>query len=245
MATFLSDISLRQLIAALCNYRRDCRFLVMNTINALTLEEGFSVWPRVRKPVPQLWQDDFNLARKISAGDIQAFEELYLRYHRRVYSLCIRMTNNAAEADDLTQEVFIHLYYKIGSFRGDSAFTTWLHRVTVNKVLMHFRTNKARRDQTTLDGVLPEPGNQEGGSYGQSLTLNRLTLERAIQQLPPGYRAVFVLHDVEGHDHRETARICGISIGTTKSQLHKARRKLRALLQAENVPPDSPDGPTR
>lgn len=202
------------------------------------------MWPRVRKPVPQLWQHDLNLARKISAGDIQAFEELYLRYHRRVYCLCVKMTNNASEADDLTQEVFIHLYHKVGSFRGDSAFTTWLHRVTVNKVLMHFRTNKARRDQTTVDGVLPEPGNQDGGRYNGSLTLNRLTLERAIQQLPPGYRAVFVLHEIEGHDHAETARICGNSIGTTKSQLHKARRKLRALLLAENLQPDSPDEPT-
>jgi len=214
-------------------------------MNSPLLEDDFSVWPRVRKPVPKLWQYDFNLARKISAGDIQAFEELYLRYHRRVYSLCIRMTNNAAEADDLTQEVFIHLYYKVGSFRGDSAFTTWLHRVTVNKVLMHFRANKARRDQTTLDGVFPEPGNHEVGSYGRSLMLNRLTLERAIQRLPPGYRAVFVLHEVEGHDHAETARMCGISIGTTKSQLHKARRKLRALLQAETPQFVSSDGPTR
>lgn len=232
-------------MAELYNNRSDCHSFGLNTMNSLTLDEGLSVWPRIRKPAPQLGQHDFNLARKISAGDVQAFEELYLRYHRRVYSLCIRMTNNAAEADDLTQEVFIHLYYKVGSFRGDSAFTTWLHRVTVNKVLMHFRANKARRDQTTSDGVLPETGSQDGGSYGRSLTLNRFTLERAIQQLPPGYRAVFVLHDVEGHDHAETARICGNSIGTTKSQLHKARRKLRALLQAENLQPDSPDGPTR
>jgi len=183
----------------------------------------------------QQWQHDYQLARKTASGDIQAFEELYLRYQRRVYNLCFRMSGNAAEAEDLTQEVFIHLYHKIASFRGDSAFTTWLHRVTVNKVLMHFRTNKARLDQTTFDGVLPEPGMEEAGSYGRPLMLDRLTLERAIQKLPPGYRAVFVLHDVEGYDHAETARICGNSIGTTKSQLHKARRKLRSLLKEEHL----------
>lgn len=141
------------------------------------------------------------------------------------------MTNNVAEAQDLTQEVFIHLYHKAGSFRGEAAFTTWLHRLTINKVLMHFRCNKARRDQPTLDGDLPEPGIREARNYGPASTLNSLTLKQLIVQLPPGYRAAFILHDVEGYDHAEIAQIMGISVGTTKSQLHKARKRLQSLLR--------------
>ena len=201
------------------------------TSNALTLGENGFIWPTVpERAANQASQYDYELARRISSGDLQAFEALYQLHQQRVYNLCLRMTNNIPEAEDLTQEVFIHLFHKIGSFRGDSAFTTWLHRLTVNKVLMYFRTNKKYRNQTTLDDMLQEPAARETLNHNRASTWDRLTLERAVMQLPPGYRAVFILHDVEGYEHSEVARICGISIGTTKSQLHKARRKLRTLL---------------
>jgi RNA polymerase sigma-70 factor (ECF subfamily) len=201
------------------------------TSNSLRLGELGFIWPSVpERAAKQASEYDYELARRVSSGDIQAFEELYQRHQRRVYNLCLRMTNNIPEAEDLTQEVFIHLFHKIGSFRGDSAFTTWLHRLTINKVLMYFRTNKRYRNQTTLEDMLHEPAAREPSDHSRAMTWDRLTLERAVIQLPPGYRAVFILHDVEGYDHAEVARICGISIGTTKSQLHKARRKLRTLL---------------
>jgi RNA polymerase sigma-70 factor, ECF subfamily len=137
------------------------------------------------------------------AGDAAAFERLYSLHKRRVYSLCLRMLGNVAEAEDLTQEAFLQLYRKIGTFRGDSAFSTWLHRLAVNVVLMHLR--------------------KKG--------LPQVSLERAVSDLPPGYRLVFVLHDVEGYEHNEIADMLECSIGNSKSQLHKARMKLRDLLR--------------
>jgi len=173
---------------------------------------------------------DHALTRRVSEGDMQAFEELYRRHNRRVYSLCLRMTQNVEEAADLAQETFIQLFRKVGSFRGDSAFTTWLHRLTVNQVLMHFRKRKVRDEKTTEDGEIPEqavPGTERAAKMP---VVDRIALDKAIAQLPPGYRAVFILHDVEGHEHEEIGRILGCSVGTSKSQLHKARMKLRGLL---------------
>ena len=164
---------------------------------------------------------------------MQAFEELYRRHNRRVYSLCLRMTQNVEEAADLAQETFIQLFRKVGSFRGDSAFTTWLHRLTVNQVLMHFRKRKARDEKTTEDGEIPEqtvPGTEHAAKMP---VVDRIALGKAIARLPPGYRAVFILHDVEGHEHEEIGRILGCSVGTSKSQLHKARMKLRGLLMQQ------------
>lgn len=174
-------------------------------------------------------QYDYQLARRIACGDMAAFEELYRQYHRRVYTLCLRMTGNAAEAEDLTQEIFIHVHNKIGSFRGDSAMMTWLHRVTVNKVLMHFRKMVRRREKTTEDGETPEP-QKSVESTGWMPAVDRISLERAIAQLSPGYRAVLILHDVEGYEHAEIARLLNVAIGTSKSQLHKARMRLRQLM---------------
>ena len=203
---------------------------------ATTLDEAHPAWPdaiETSRPI-EASHFDYQLAQRIAGGDMQAFAELYERYHRRVYSLCVRMTNNAAEAEDLTQEIFIHVHRKIGSFRGESAMSTWLHRVTVNKVLMHFRRNSVRRERTTADGEPPEPGTAPSKLHQPEPVLDRLALERAIAQLPAGYRAVFILHDVEGYEHAEVARICGNSIGTSKSQLHKARKKLSELLKDRN-----------
>ena len=177
---------------------------------------------------------DHALTRRASEGDLQAFEELYRRHLRRVYSLCLRMTQNVHEAEDLTQETFIQLFRKVGSFRGDSAFTTWLHRLTVNQVLMHFRKRKARDEKTTADGEIPEQTVSGTEDSAKMPVVDRIALGKAITQLPPGYRAVFILHDVEGHEHEEIGRLLGCSVGTSKSQLHKARMKLRGLLMQQN-----------
>lgn len=176
-------------------------------------------------------QFDYAIARRISGGDMEAFEELYLRHHRTVYSLCHRMTGNPTEAEDLAQEVFIHVYHKIGSFRGEASMKTWLHRVTVNKVLMHFRKSAVKRERMTEDGETPEPAPDVAQVTSYAFAVDRIALDRAIEELPPGYRAVFTLHDVEGYEHAEVAQILGISIGTSKSQLHKARMRLRRLLK--------------
>lgn len=176
---------------------------------------------------------DNELARRAGEGDAEAFEELYHRHFRRVYSLCLRMLSNPTEAEDMTQEVFTHLYNKIGSFRGESAFTTWLHRLTVNQVLMYFRRRNSRPEQTTEEGETPVQIVQGTEDPSRMPIIDRIALERAVAQLPPGYRSVFVLHDVEGHAHDEVARIMGVSEGTSKSQLHRARLKLRNLIRQQ------------
>ena len=173
---------------------------------------------------------DYALTQKAAAGDSEAFEQLFRRHNRRVYALCLRMTNNQSEAEDLSQEVFIQLFRKVGSFRGDSAFTTWLHRLTVNQVLMHFRKKSVKLEQTTEEGETPVQIVVGTANPNAMPVVDRLALEKAIAQLPPGYRSVFLLHDVEGHEHEEVARMLGCSVGTSKSQLHKARMKLRGLL---------------
>jgi len=178
---------------------------------------------------------DYELAQRASSGDMPSFEQLYARHSRRVYSLCLRMTANTAEAEDLAQEVFIQLFRKIGSFRGESQFTTWLHRLTVNQVLMHFRRKGVRLEQTTEDGEAPVQVVRGTEDPSRMPVVDRIALERAVEGLPPGYRAVFILHDVEGHEHEEIARMLGCSVGTSKSQLHKARMKLRTLLRQQNA----------
>ena len=173
---------------------------------------------------------DYELAQSASKGDMEAFEQLYLKYNRRVFSLCLRMTQNTAQAEDLTQEIFIYLFRKVGAFRGESAFATWLHRLTINHVLMHFRKARARRERITDDGETPVEIVMGTVNPDRMAIFDRIALDNAIEQLPPGYRTVFVLHDIEGHEHHEIAQMIGCSIGTSKSQLHKARMKLRRLM---------------
>ena len=179
---------------------------------------------------------DFELTQAAAAGNMMAFEEIYNRHHRRVYSICLRMLQNATEAEDLTQDVFIQLHRKIGSFRGDSAFTTWLHRMTVNQVLMHFRKRNVKFEKTTEEGETPVQIVSGTANPLKMPVVDKIAIEHAIEQLPTGYRNVFVLHDVEGYEHEEVARILGCSVGTSKSQLHKARLKLRKLLQRKAPP---------
>jgi len=176
--------------------------------------------------------------RLAQAGDAAAFEHLYQLHSRRVYALCLRMVGNPSDAEDLMQEAFLQLFRKIGTFRGESAFSTWLHRMTVNVVLMRLRKKSlpaASLEETT------EPDEETGGPRKDigapdlrlSGAVDRVNLERSIEKLPPGYRTVFVLHDVQGFEHNEIAGIMGCSVGNSKSQLHKARTRLRELLQED------------
>jgi RNA polymerase sigma-70 factor, ECF subfamily len=169
-------------------------------------------------------------------GEEAAFAALFDTHKRRVYSLCLRMTGNTAEAEDLTQEAFLQLFRKISTFRGESAFSTWLHRLAVNVVLMHLR--KKGLQQVSLDepdSSQDEPVKRDYGGDDLRLagSVDRIELENAIRNLPPGYRAVFVLHDVEGYEHNEIAEIMECSVGNSKSQLHKARMKLRERLKQD------------
>jgi len=175
--------------------------------------------------------------RRAQAGDGEAFNFLYEMHKRRVYSLCLRMMKDPTAAEDLAQDAFLQLFRKISSFRGDSAFTTWLHRMTVNTVLMHLR--KKKLPSISLDEVM-EPHDDDSprmefGSLDPSLAgaIDRVTLERVVAELPPGYKEFFILHDVEGFEHNEIADKLGCSVGNSKSQLHKARLKLRHLLKEE------------
>jgi RNA polymerase sigma-70 factor (ECF subfamily) len=174
------------------------------------------------------------------AGDHYAFAELYAQNKRRIYSLCLRMVGNVAEAEDLTQEAFLQLHRKIGTFRGESSFSTWMHRMAINIVLMHLRRKGLQL--TSLDEAMePEPDQRPGRSFGApdlilSGAVDRLALQRAIDNLPAGYRLMFVLHDIEGYEHNEIANLLDCSIGTSKSQLHKARLKLRDALRLDAEP---------
>jgi RNA polymerase sigma-70 factor (ECF subfamily) len=177
---------------------------------------------------------DSDLVKHAQQGDSDAFAALFHTHKARIYSVCLRMTNNAAEAEDLTQEAFLQVFRKIMTFRGDSAFSTWLHRISVNTVLMHFR--KKTLAQVSLD----EPySNSDGGKvrreYGTkdnrlAGSIDRIALARALRELPRGYRTIFVLHEVEGYEHQEIAEMLGCSVGNSKSQLHKAKLRIRELL---------------
>jgi RNA polymerase sigma-70 factor, ECF subfamily len=171
-------------------------------------------------------------------GDAVAFEALYNLHRRRVYSLCLRMTANTAAAEDLTQEAFLQLFRKIGTFRGESAFSTWLHRMAVNVVLMQLRKKGLNVVplEDTMEGEEESPKKEPGADDVRLAGLiDRLQLEQAIAELPPGYRMIFLLHDVQGYEHNEIANMAGCSIGNSKSQLHKARMKLRDLLKTSRA----------
>ena len=166
----------------------------------------------------------------LTEGDQQGLAELYQQHHGRVFAICLRMTQNFSDAEDLTQEVFLHLFRVIGSFRGESAFTTWLHRLTVNQVLMHFRKRRVRFERTTEDGDLPVQVVAGTSDPKQMGVVNRILLSEVIAKLPVGYRQAIILHDVEGLDHDEISQLRGKAVGTSKSQLHKGRTMLRALI---------------
>ena len=170
-------------------------------------------------------------------GDEHCFAALYAQHKRRVFSLCLRMTGDHAQAEDFTQEAFLQVFRKIASFRGDSAFSTWLHRLSVNIVLMQSRKKVLAEISldATLDTQHEDKPRREIAARDNVLhgSIDRITLQRVIDDLPPGYRIIFVLHDVEGYEHNEIAEMLGCSTGNSKSQLHKARMKLRTLLAIE------------
>ena len=177
--------------------------------------------------------------RLAQRGDEGAFERLYRLHSARVYALCMRMLRNPDEAEDSTQEVFLHVYRKIQGFRGASAFSTWLHRVAVNTVLMRIRGSKLAKS-ALVDNA--EGGNEESGIPRRELGapdlhlegyVDRVAIENAIKQLPPRCKLMFVLYDIQGYAHSEIAKLLGCSVGNAKSQLHKARVRLRKLLRPD------------
>lgn len=165
-------------------------------------------------------------------GDAQAFEALYQAHKRRVYSVCLRMTSNMAAAEDLTQDTFVQVFRKVVTFRGEAAFSTWLYRTAMNVVLMHFRKKSLtpvslEEAPENHDAPGYEPGEDDRMLKG---SIDRLDLTRAIGDLPRGFRTIFLLHDVEGYEHNEIAAMMGCTIGNSKSQLYRARMRLRDLL---------------
>ncbi|MBV9929083.1 MAG: sigma-70 family RNA polymerase sigma factor [Acidobacteria bacterium] len=182
-------------------------------------------------------QTDAELARRAAEGDETAFEEIHRRYRRPVYALALRMTRNAADAEDLTQESFLSVLRHVGSFRGEAAFSSWLYRLAVNVVRMHFRRRGSRPEDLTDDGELCERKLGVARRAGSPSVFDRIAIDRAVKALPPGYRATFVLHDVAGYEHAEIARMRGCSTGNSKAQLHRARVSLRSLLSARAPAP--------
>jgi RNA polymerase sigma-70 factor, ECF subfamily len=176
---------------------------------------------------------DIELVKRAQRGESEAFSDLFHAHKARIYSICLRMTNNTAQAEDLTQDAFLQVFRKLSTFKGNSALSTWLYRIAVNTVLMHFR--KKALKQISLDEpsshdatmVKREYGGRDGRLAG---AVDRITLARAIKDLPTGYRTIFLLHEVEGYEHQEIAKILDCSVGNSKSQLHKAKLRIREFL---------------
>ena len=184
----------------------------------------------VKPPIGGGRSEELDLVDRCRRGELGAFEELYRAHSGRLFSLAVRMLGNPADAEDQLQEIFLSAHRKLESFRGESALGTWLYRLAMNQILDHVRSRAARTGQMTdgLDdaSLLPDTGSRRLAESA----INRIDLERALAELPEGCRAAFVLHDVEGLEHREVSEVLGIAEGTSKSQVHKARLRLRALL---------------
>jgi RNA polymerase sigma-70 factor (ECF subfamily) len=178
-------------------------------------------------------ESERSLIQRAQRGDEEAFATLFRLHKKRVYSVCLLMTKDIAEAEDLTQEAFLQVFRSVGSFRCDSAFSTWLYRIAVNTVLMKLRRRK------TPPVSLDEPVSSESPSLHRDIgrtdprlsgAIDRIALRRAMQELPEGCRKIFALHEVEGYQHHEIAKMLDCSVGNSKSQLHKAKMKMRDLL---------------
>ena len=183
--------------------------------------------PPMARPVTGRSRDDSTgLVKRAIGGDVDAFEELYQQSLGRVYGLCLRMCGNQSLAEELTQEAFVRAWQKLPSFRGDSAFSTWMHRLTVNVVLGHQRSAGRRQIRETAAG---KEWYREGSTTRERPGV-AVDLERAIAGLPRRARTVFVLHDVEGYKHTEIAQVAGMAVGTSKAQLSRARQLLRKAL---------------
>jgi RNA polymerase sigma-70 factor (ECF subfamily) len=185
--------------------------------------------------MPTSKETDLALVARCLEGDLGAFEELYRAHAGRLYSLAFRMLGNAADAEDLLQDIFLSAHRKLESFRGDSALGTWLYRLAMNQILDYVRSRAGRAGQLT-DGL--DDASVLADATGHRLAdraIDRIDLERALGELPEGCRAAFVLHDVEGLEHKEIAHVLGIAEGTSKSQVHKARLRLRGLLHRHGM----------
>jgi len=174
------------------------------------------------------------LVQRAQRGDPEAFATLFQLHKSRVHSLCLMLTKDIAEAEDMTQETFLRVLCKVNAFRGDSAFSTWLHRIAVNTVLMNLRRSK-RRPMVSLDEPVSPDSPSLVRDFGKSdptlsWAVDRISLQRAIKELPPGCRKIYGLHEVHGYQHHEIARILHCSVGNSKAQLHKAKIKMRGLL---------------
>jgi len=187
--------------------------------------------PAVARPAASPGRaEDAALVERCRQGDLAAFEELYRAHAGKLFSVACRMLGNPTDAEDLLQEIFLSAHRKLDGFRGESALGTWLYRLATNHCLDYLRSRAARTDQLT-DVLDDEPGLYLAGSRGLAeQTVMKMDLERAMARLPEGCRAAFVLHDVQGLEHREVADVLGIAEGTSKSQVHKARLRLRAIL---------------
>jgi RNA polymerase sigma-70 factor, ECF subfamily len=176
---------------------------------------------------------DLEQVKRAREGDAQCFAALFQTHKARVYSVCLRMTNNTAQAEDLTQEAFLQVFRKLSTFKGNSALSTWLYRIAVNTVLMNFRKKAIKQislDEPAIHDA-PTVRRQCGGhDFNLSGAVDRITLTRAISELPEGYRTIFLLHEVDGYEHQEIAKILDCSIGNSKSQLYKAKSRIREFL---------------
>jgi RNA polymerase sigma-70 factor (ECF subfamily) len=178
-------------------------------------------------------ESDAELLRLAKEGDEDAFAALFNAHRIKVYSLSFRMTGNTAEAEDLTQEAFLQVFRKLATFRGDSALSTWIYRVAFNTILMHFRKKGLR--QLSLEEPIRGECSAAKREYGRAderlaSSVDRIALARAIKELPAGYRTIFLMHEVKGYDHREISRLLRCSVGNSKSQLHRAKIKMRELM---------------
>jgi RNA polymerase sigma-70 factor (ECF subfamily) len=194
---------------------------------------SFNAIPVAKKEAAEA-RPELSLVQRAQRGDEEAFSILFQTHKKRVYSVCLLMTKDVAEAEDLTQEAFLQVFRSVGSFRGDSAFSTWLYRVAVNTVLMKLRRRKAP-PAISLDEPVSADSPTLKRDFGQpdlrlSGVVDRIALRRAIGELPEGCRKIFALHEVEGYQHHEIAELLNCSIGNSKSQLHKAKLKMRDLL---------------
>ncbi|HYT64819.1 MAG TPA: RNA polymerase sigma factor [Vicinamibacterales bacterium] len=178
-------------------------------------------------------ESELQLVERCRRGELGAFEELYRQHSGRLFSLAVRMLGNPADAEDMLQEIFLSAHRKLESFRGEAALGTWLYRLAMNQILDHVRSRAARTGQLT-DGL--DDATLLADASGHRLAdraIDRIDLERALAELPEGCRAAFLLHDVEGLEHREVSEVLGIAEGTSKSQVHKARLRLRGLLRGK------------
>jgi len=204
-----------------------------------SLESGQTLSSKSKSFTTPAQLTDGDVLARARTGDEDAFSKLYRQHKKRVFYTCMNMVHNFAQAEDLMQETFLQVHRKLASFRGESAFTTWLHRITVNIVLMHLR--KRVLPVVSLDEMMTSvPGEHFGHVVGardlaQIGVTDRVAIDRAAQNLAPGYRSIFLLHDVEGFQHSEIAVILDCSPGCSKSQLHKARRVLRCALSTRSA----------